>query len=98
MRGRRHSGSWFTVFAIPNGLPHHRLGLVVAKRLTRTSVSRNAVKRMVREMFRTRAHPQEGVICHDFVVQLRTLPGDVRSGREELAGLLEKAAGSPARK
>ena len=93
MRGKRYSGRWFTVFAVHNEVAHHRLGLVVAKRLARTSVARNAVKRMVREVFRTCADSGEGAVRRDVVVQLRMLPGEVRAGREELADLLEKAAG-----
>ncbi len=93
MRSKRYHGRWFSVFAVPNDALHHRLGLVVAKRLTRTSVSRNAVKRMVREVFRTGAEAGEGTVRRDVVVQLRTLPVDLRAGREELADLLEKAAG-----
>jgi len=93
MRSKRYQGRWFAVFAVPNDVAHHRLGLVVAKRLTRTSVSRNAIKRMVREVFRTREAAGVGAVRRDVVVQLRMLPADVRAGREELADLLEKAAG-----
>jgi len=40
------------VYAKPNSLPHARLGVVAAKRLAPRAVTRNAVKRAVREGFR----------------------------------------------
>jgi len=92
MRGRRHGGRWFTISVLPNGRPYHRLGLIVAKRLTRTSVVRNAVKRMIRELFRVGRSPA-GSTGFDIVVQLRALPDDPRAGREELADLLSRGAG-----
>ena len=43
------------IYAIPNSLPHARLGVVAAKRLAPRAVTRNAVKRAVREGFRQSA-------------------------------------------
>jgi len=40
------------LYARPNSLPHARLGVVAAKRLAPRAVTRNAVKRAVREGFR----------------------------------------------
>lgn len=40
------------LYARPNSLSHARLGVVVAKRLASRAVTRNAVKRAVREGFR----------------------------------------------
>lgn len=40
------------LYARPNFLPHARLGVVAAKRLAPRAVTRNAVKRAVREAFR----------------------------------------------
>ena len=40
------------LYAQPNSLPHARLGVVAAKRLAPRAVTRNAVKRAVREGFR----------------------------------------------
>ncbi|MCC7549698.1 MAG: ribonuclease P protein component [Burkholderiales bacterium] len=91
MRGRRHGGKWFVVCVVPNDLSHDRLGLIVGKRLTRTSVARNSIKRMIRESFRTRVAGAVGT-GRDIVVQLRAPPGNSRLGREELASLLAKAA------
>jgi ribonuclease P protein component len=40
------------LYARPNGLPYARLGVVAAKRFASRAVTRNAVKRAVREGFR----------------------------------------------
>jgi ribonuclease P protein component len=40
------------LYAQPNSLPHARLGVVAARRLAPRAVTRNAVKRAVREGFR----------------------------------------------
>ncbi|HJT51752.1 MAG TPA: ribonuclease P protein component [Nitrosospira sp.] len=56
------------IFAKPNGLAHSRLGLIVARKIERLAVSRNKVKRLLREAFRTR---QEDLAGLDLVVRLR---------------------------
>ncbi|MBM3365936.1 MAG: ribonuclease P protein component [Betaproteobacteria bacterium] len=42
----------FVLYLRPNLLGHARLGVVVAKRLAPRAVTRNAIKRLVREVFR----------------------------------------------
>ncbi|WP_233556362.1 ribonuclease P protein component [Noviherbaspirillum sedimenti] len=42
----------FVLYTRINSLPHARLGVVVAKRLAPRAVTRNAIKRAVRELFR----------------------------------------------
>jgi len=49
---RRRADSQFLVIAAENGLGHARLGLAISKRNVRTAVSRNRIKRLVRESFR----------------------------------------------
>ena len=47
----------FVLYVRPNSLEHARLGVVVAKRLAPRAVTRNAIKRIAREIFRQSALP-----------------------------------------
>ncbi|TFW23388.1 ribonuclease P protein component [Massilia arenosa] len=47
----------FTLYARANALPHARLGVVVAKRFAPRAVTRNTIKRTVRELFRVAQLP-----------------------------------------
>jgi ribonuclease P protein component len=49
---KRSTDSQFLVIAAENGLDTARLGLAISKRSIRTAVSRNRIKRLVRESFR----------------------------------------------
>ncbi|NOX76896.1 MAG: ribonuclease P protein component [Gammaproteobacteria bacterium] len=53
------------VLARPNGLPHARLGLAISKRVEKTAVGRNRIKRLVRASFR---HNQQSLAGLDIVV------------------------------
>ena len=45
----------FVLYARPNALSHARLGVVVAKRFAPRAATRNAIKRVTREIFRCTA-------------------------------------------
>ena len=45
------------LYTCPNQLPHARLGVVVAKRFAPRAVTRNTIKRVTRELFRTTGLP-----------------------------------------
>ena len=47
-----HRTEHFVLHVRPGGLPHARLGVVVPKRFAPRAVTRNAVKRITREVFR----------------------------------------------
>ncbi len=86
--GRRVKGRSLIVNYLPNGLPYHRLGLVVPRKYYRNAVARNHLKRCVREWFRlNKAHL--ACPCKDIVVVV--LPGitSVRCGTvyEELESI-----------
>jgi len=49
---RRSADRYFTVLYRSNGLDYPRLGMAIAKKRVRLAVSRNRVKRIVREKFR----------------------------------------------
>lgn len=50
--GRRRSDAWFTVVAAPGTGAFARLGLAVSRKVSRSAVQRNRIKRVVRESFR----------------------------------------------
>jgi ribonuclease P protein component len=47
----------FVLYTRPNALPHARLGVVAAKRFAPRAVTRNTIKRITRELFRTMPLP-----------------------------------------
>ena len=47
----------FVLYTRPNALPHARLGVVAAKRFAPRAVTRNTIKRITRELFRTTPLP-----------------------------------------
>jgi len=60
-RGRRVRDEYFSVFGIPNLLPHGRLGLTVSKKVSLRAVDRNRIKRQVRESFRAHQSDMTGL-------------------------------------
>jgi ribonuclease P protein component len=51
----------FVLYTRPSPLPHARLGIVAAKRFAPRAVTRNTIKRITRELFRT--HAIQAVDC-----------------------------------
>jgi len=47
---------YMMLLAMPNDLPHARLGLAIAKKHVKKSVDRSLVKRIIRESFRAKAN------------------------------------------
>jgi ribonuclease P protein component len=86
----RVRGRWFVVSARANAMPHSRLAVRVAKRVVKSAVVRNRVRRCVKEVFRQQRPAFEPA---DFLVSLihpyreQTL----RAAREELERLLRSA-------
>ena len=56
------------LLAARNDLPHHRLGIIVARKNIRLAVDRNRFKRITREFFRTRKDQPPGL---DVIVMAR---------------------------
>jgi ribonuclease P protein component len=78
--GQRSSDNLFLVSAKLNGLGHPRLGLAVGVRAAGGAVSRNRIKRRVREYFRQNQHLLPTV---DMVVNAR--PAAARATHAETA-------------
>ncbi len=52
----KSTDKFFTLLAIKNDVDHPRLGLAIAKKNIRKAVTRNLIKRAVRENFRLNQH------------------------------------------
>lgn len=69
LRGRRVArGDLLALHVATPAMPAARLGLIVGKRLAPLSVSRNAIKRVLREAFRVQRHT---LPARDYVVRLQ---------------------------
>ena len=64
----RESRGPLTVYAVPNDLPHPRLGLSVSRKVG-NAVTRNRIKRRLREAFRLHQHDLPA--GYDFVIVVR---------------------------
>lgn len=75
--------------------PQPRLGLIISKRLAPRAVTRNTIKRVIREAFRhkkSQLEPRDYVFRLHSPVGFRTLTQLKRTVRAEADALLEKAA------
>ena len=61
----RVGNRWITVLAAPGSLEYPRLGLAISRKVARTAVARNRIKRVIRESFR---HNREQICPLDIVV------------------------------
>lgn len=80
----RASSAEFLVLAVDNGAEKSRIGMVVSKKVSGSSVDRNRIRRLIREAFRTR-FTEPGL---DLVVVART--GVRRRSNNEILEILEK--------
>ncbi len=64
----KSTDSFFTLLAIKNDYDHPRLGLAIAKKNIKKAVTRNLIKRAVRENFRQQQHRLKNI---DIVVLAR---------------------------
>lgn len=90
-RAGRVRGHWFVAAALANGLDESRLAVRVAKRVMKSAVARNRIRRCVREVFR---QLRPGLAPSDFLVSL-VQPYRNRSlqaARQDIERLLVQAA------
>jgi ribonuclease P protein component len=79
-----HRGAALDVLAGPNGLPYPRLGMIVPKKVIRTAVGRNRVKRLLREWFRL---GQADIAGLDVIARLKSRGNEPMLKSDFLAGL-----------
>lgn len=79
----------FHLYRLATAFGYPRLALVVPKRLAPRAVTRNRIRRLVREAFRKH---QERLGALDCVVRLVKAPGDTRVTLAEIEALLGRAA------
>jgi ribonuclease P protein component len=87
----RVRGRWFMVAAVPNGLERSRLAVRVAKKVMRSAVARNRVRRSVKETFRLQ---RAALAPADFLVSLVRpyCEQTLHPAREEVGRLLLQAS------
>jgi ribonuclease P protein component len=64
-KAMRSADQYFTVLARPNDKDFPRLGLAISKKRVTLAVTRNRLKRLIRESFRQKQHD---LPCADFIV------------------------------
>ena len=87
--GDKYFGNLFILYVLPNNTKETRLGLTVTKKVG-TSVQRNRIKRIVREVFRSLEEIPQG---NDLVVIARKSALDLKysQARDSLTHLLYRA-------
>lgn len=97
LKGRRVARGALFVVTTPREAPagtEARLGMIIAKRFAARAVTRNTIKRVIREAFRHRRHELPG---RDYVVRLhsRVAPTSLtvlrQTVRAEIDALFDKA-------
>ena len=98
LKGKRVARGALFVVTTPRETPPEpacaRLGMIIAKRFAAKAVTRNALKRVIREAFR---HARHGLPPGDFVFRLHSPVGSIsltelkRQARAEADALLKRA-------
>ena len=83
--GRPTRTARLSLYRLPNSLAYPRLALVVPKRLAPRAVTRNRVRRLIREAFRLQQQRLGGSDC---VVRLVKMTSGGPVTREEVEALL----------
>ena len=86
---KRISSQYLAIHYQPNTLQHARLGLVVGKKIAKLSVTRNYMRRVLREFFRTQQHEFSNI---DLIVRVQKKFGKVNfiQIKQEFEGLMAK--------
>ncbi len=62
-KGDKQNFTTFSLYSCSNGIGRARLGISISRKVSKKAVIRNTLKRIVREMFRTRAGQLKAVDC-----------------------------------
>lgn len=92
-QGRSWGNRWLTLLAFPNGLGHNRYGVIVSKRVGK-AVTRNLVKRRLREVLRELDRTGALAIGHDLALIVRPICATATFAelREAVIALLRRGA------
>lgn len=93
--GKRFSGRLMTVFALQNGLEHHRFGITASRKAVGNAVERNRAKRLLRETFRLSSTALDALQAkYDWVLNARSalLEVKLQSSLEDFQAILRQAA------
>ena len=89
--GSRARSDLFTVAVRPNGLEHTRLGLSVGKRVWKSAVRRNRVRRVFREAFRLEQHDLPAGLDLVLIPSRPKLEPRLADARAQLVAMAAKA-------
>lgn len=91
-QGSRARSDLMVVAVAPNGFEHSRLGLSVGKRIWKSAVKRNYIRRVFREAFRIEQHSLPAGYDIVLVPAQPKLVPDLTEARAQLVAMSKKAA------
>lgn len=93
--GRRYDGILMTAFVIPSRSDYHRLGITASRKVSRSAVRRNRVKRLLRETFRLSEFELKGLRQpYEWVLNAKRslLEVKLNAPLDEFRGIIERIA------
>lgn len=90
--GRSWGSPLLTLLVVPNGLPHNRYGVIVSKRVG-NAVTRNRIKRRLRDIVRRLDHARRIPPGHDlaFIVRPALATASFAEARQTTLNVLTRA-------
>lgn len=92
-KGKRYDGRLMTAFVRCNDCTQHRLGITASRKLARSAVKRNRVKRLLRETFRLSSEGLKGTQArYDWVLNAKRSLLEVKlaAALEDFQGILAR--------
>jgi len=97
IKGHKQNFSTFSVYSFPNETGSARLGISVSRKVSKKAVVRNALKRIVRETFRTRAVQLQSVDCFFKLYPTRHVSNRLLFKKELIQSFCKLAKSKPSR-